>query len=278
MSKYYKTILQFKKNVQSVSLDPDALLYLEAIRPHYSATWFDDIALTEEQWDRVASDLFVEQKDFGIYNKNKAFYPLAGGTPESIRYNAKDPRNLDAAFRLTAVGSPTVTANGVQGNGTSQYYNTHLISGDYTNDFGYGVYSNSFTTGTFCHGATGVAGGARTELFPRLSSGGVNTFTAIGTGSYTTIAASASGLSSAYRNVNTHYARVNKTEATRTDSSANYTSSKLFLMARNNTAASTVDFYSPDLLQFAYACDFLTKLEHDNFVDIINNFQIALSR
>jgi hypothetical protein len=264
MSRYYRSIL----NVQQVApaLDPDAEAFLLAA------------GITDATITSAIDNLVLSLKADSIWTKMTALYPFVGGTASTHKFNLKDPRDLDAAFRLTFVGSPTHDANGMQGNGSSQYANTHLISGDYTNDFGYGVYSNSFTTGTFCHGATGVAGGARTELFPRLSSGGVNTFTAIGTGSYTTIAASASGLSSAYRNVNTHYARVNKTEATRTDSSANYTSSKLFLMARNNTAASTVDFYSPDLLQFAYACDFLTKLEHDNFVDIINNFQIALSR
>lgn len=109
-----------------IILDADAEKYLQAIRPHYSPTFFDDIGVDEADWDILVNDLFLQLKEFEIYDKIKAFYPLAGGTPESIRYNAKDPRNANNAFRLTAVGSPTVSAFGVQGNGTSQYYRTHL--------------------------------------------------------------------------------------------------------------------------------------------------------
>jgi len=120
MSRWYR-------HIASGGIDDDAKAYLSAIKPFYSPTWFDDIAKTESQWNKIASDLFESQKDFHVYDKNKAFYPLAGGTPESIRYNARDPRNLNEAFRLTAVGSPTVTSFGVEGNGSSQFYQTHLI-------------------------------------------------------------------------------------------------------------------------------------------------------
>jgi hypothetical protein len=141
MSRYYRSILNVQ---QGVILDPDALLYLQAIRPHYSATWFDDIALTEEQWDRVASDLFVSQKDFQIYDKNKAFYPLAGGTAGAHKFNGKDPRDLNAAFRLNFVGSPTHSANGVQGNGSTTYAESFIFTNTNinTNNNSFFLYSN----------------------------------------------------------------------------------------------------------------------------------------
>jgi hypothetical protein len=37
---------------------------------------------------------------FGIWRKTHAIYPLLGGTASAHKFNLKDPRDLNAAYRL----------------------------------------------------------------------------------------------------------------------------------------------------------------------------------
>jgi len=70
---------------------------------------------------------FVSLKSSGLWDKILAWYPFKGGTASSNKYNAKDPRDLDAAFRLTFFGGWVHSAGGSLPNGTNAYANTHLI-------------------------------------------------------------------------------------------------------------------------------------------------------
>ncbi len=64
----------------------------------------------------------------GIWTKLKAIYPVLGGTAATHKFNLKDPRDVDAAFRLSFLGGGwTHNSNGMTPNGTSSYANTFLI-------------------------------------------------------------------------------------------------------------------------------------------------------
>lgn len=63
-------------------------------------------------------------KSIGVWSKCKAIYPFVGGTAFKHKFNLKDPRDLDAAFRLVFFNSPTHSANGVQFDGINDYANT----------------------------------------------------------------------------------------------------------------------------------------------------------
>ena len=56
--------------------------------------------------------------------KIKALYPIVGGTAATHKFNFVDPRDLDAAFRLTFFGGWTHSANGMLSNGSNAYANT----------------------------------------------------------------------------------------------------------------------------------------------------------
>jgi hypothetical protein len=56
----------------------------------------------------------------------KAIYPFVGGTAASHKFNLKDPRDLDAAFRLTFTAGWVHSSTGAKPNGTSDYANTFL--------------------------------------------------------------------------------------------------------------------------------------------------------
>lgn len=76
-------------------------------------------------------------KTDGLWTKMKAIYPFVGGTATTHKYNLKDPRDLDAAFRLVFNGGWTHSANGATPNGTNGYADTklnpflHLINNNY---------------------------------------------------------------------------------------------------------------------------------------------------
>ena len=63
----------------------------------------------------------------GIWTKMKAIYPFVGGTATTHKYNLKDPRDLDAAFRLVFNGGWTHSSTGATPNGTNGYADTKLV-------------------------------------------------------------------------------------------------------------------------------------------------------
>jgi hypothetical protein len=54
-----------------------------------------------------------------LWNTLEAIYPMVGGTATSCKFNLKDPRDLNAAYRLQFFGGWTFSANGAQPNGTN---------------------------------------------------------------------------------------------------------------------------------------------------------------
>jgi hypothetical protein len=64
---------------------------------------------------------------YNIWNSLSVIYPFYGGTAASHKFNLKDPRNADAAYRLIFTGSPTHSAAGTEFNGVNQTANTYFI-------------------------------------------------------------------------------------------------------------------------------------------------------
>jgi hypothetical protein len=95
----------------------------------------------------------------------KAIYPFVGGTAFSHKFNLKDPRDLDAAYRLVFNGGWTHTGTGAQPNGTTGYADTkwtQSINGTINNQ-SLSVYNR--TNNTY----NGVDMGARVGLQSDLS-------------------------------------------------------------------------------------------------------------
>lgn len=92
-----------------------------------------------------------------LWSKFLAIYPFVGSTSSQMMYNLKDPRNLDAAYRLTFNGSYSFTSQGLDPSGNT-FANTFITpstsynSGGQTfgqNNASYWFYANSPTTGTY---------------------------------------------------------------------------------------------------------------------------------
>ena len=59
-----------------------------------------------------------------LWTTLKAIYPMVGGTATSCKFNLKDPRDLDAAYRLQFNGGWTFSSTGAKPNGTNANANT----------------------------------------------------------------------------------------------------------------------------------------------------------
>jgi len=70
--------------------------------------------------------LVLSLKEDGIWVKMNAIYPMVGGTATSHKWNLKDPRDLDAAYRLVFNGGWAHSTTGAKPNGSTAYANTFL--------------------------------------------------------------------------------------------------------------------------------------------------------
>jgi hypothetical protein len=108
--------------------DPDASLFIQVSE------------ITGSTQRGAIVDLIKDLKSNGIWSKMKAIYPFVGGTASTHKWNLKDPRDTDAAFRLTFNGGWTHSATGAKPNGSNAYANTYFNSALITRDSGHMAY------------------------------------------------------------------------------------------------------------------------------------------
>jgi len=70
--------------------------------------------------------LILALKSAGIWSRMIAIYPFVGGTADAHKWNLKDPRDNDSAFRLSFFGGWTHAATGAKPNGTNGYAKTFI--------------------------------------------------------------------------------------------------------------------------------------------------------
>lgn len=88
----------------------------------------------------ATTNMFVSLKSNNLYNKLYTLYPALGGTAGSCKFNAINPLDTDAAFRLTFFGGGTFSqATGYLGNQINAFADTHF------NPLTQGVPYTSFT-------------------------------------------------------------------------------------------------------------------------------------
>jgi len=70
--------------------------------------------------------LFTSLYSNGLYDKITAMYPMLGGVSASCKFNAKNPVDTNAAFRLSFNGGWSFNASGATGNNINTYARTFL--------------------------------------------------------------------------------------------------------------------------------------------------------
>ena len=97
-------------------LDVDASKVIEAVRS-------TGVTITPAMM-HYAHYLISNMKAIGTWSLCSAVYGFVGGTAGSHKFNWKDTRDLDAAFRLVFNGTVTHSSNGMQGDGSTGYADT----------------------------------------------------------------------------------------------------------------------------------------------------------
>jgi hypothetical protein len=103
--------------------------------------------ITNTTQANAINTLVTDLKSANLWTKMKAIYPFVGGTSLTHKFNLKDPRDLDAAFRILWAGGVTHSSNGVQFGGVNGYADTRLNANSSMsiNDFHISVYSRTNT-------------------------------------------------------------------------------------------------------------------------------------
>ena len=70
--------------------------------------------------------LFTELVSNGLYSKIIAMYPLLGGNASGCKFNAVNPVDTDAAYRITYSGGMTFSSDGQTGNGANGIGTTYI--------------------------------------------------------------------------------------------------------------------------------------------------------
>lgn len=132
------------------SMDPDALAFI------YAA------GITVPRERKAINDLVIGLKADSLWTKMDAIYPFVGNTAAQQKWNLKDPRDLDAAYRLQFNGTSTHASTGYTPNPESPY------TGGYANTFA-NVANDSNCHISFYSGTSNVSG-AKTSIGARDAS------------------------------------------------------------------------------------------------------------
>lgn len=110
-------------------LDADALAFITAA------------GITDATQISAIDTLVKSLKTASLWTKLIAFYPFVGGTATTHKFNLKDPRDLDAAYRIVFAGGMTHNANGITGNSLNAYGDTKFSEATTYTDLGLFAYS-----------------------------------------------------------------------------------------------------------------------------------------
>lgn len=249
-------------------IDPDAQAFITAA------------AITDPTQISALNTLVVDMKAASIWTKMKAVYPFVGGTASTHKWNLKDPRDLDEAFRLTFSGGWTHASTGALPNGSNGFADTKLsplsVLQQNNNSIGYyninstalvNTYNGVGNPNWFIIG-TGDSTNRRIDYWANAASGltstNTNAILGMAVGTRTSV-----NTSTIYRNgaFNGSYP-VN---------SQSLPSSAFYIGAINSGTGSTIN-YNNFGLAFFHISDGLTDTEAANFYTLVQNFNTTLNR
>lgn len=113
--------------------DEDVIAFMTATAiPDNNTLYFEgtDQEITGSNLWLAINTLVLNAKENGWWDLLDAAYPFIGGTSSTHKWNLKDPRDLDAAYRLTFTGGFTHSGTGCKGNGTDAWANPYIVGTD----------------------------------------------------------------------------------------------------------------------------------------------------
>jgi hypothetical protein len=246
--------------------------------------FLDAAGIKSSRQQRAVIELVRGLKNAQLWTKMKAIYPFVGGTATTHKFNLKDPRDADAAFRLSFFGGWTHSSNGSVGNANNAYADTFLVpSISLTNiNLHLSYYSRTSSTATTsCElGVSKQYGGndfVQLRSAANYAAGDVNTVL-----NYTTTNnASGYWLASTRANNDRKIWLNTNSEATLTTVNTSFiTAFNLYLGARANVTLGGYQavLYSDKQCAFATIGDGLTDTDATNLYNIVQRYQTSLGR
>lgn len=89
--------------------------------------YIDSAGITNATEKTAICNCVKQLKDSSLWTSMKAVYPLLGRSSSACKWNLKDIRQNDAAYRLSFFGGITFDSLGITGNGANSYANTSFI-------------------------------------------------------------------------------------------------------------------------------------------------------
>jgi len=226
------------------------------------------------------NQLVIDLKSAGVWSKGKAFYPFVGNTSASQKYNLKDPRDLDAAYRLTFFGGGTFSAHGYQPNGTNAYANTFLTPSTALtlNSQHISYYSRTNSNGTEVEIGCNNAGTSPNSLLEIRTAG--STYLSLAGSSYTTyVDANSFGLYLGSRTgASTIKLFKNNTNVATNGAGTGSTSNPSNSITIGALNGAVKQFYTTKQCAFASIGDGLTDAEALAFYNAVQLFNTTLGR
>jgi len=256
-----------------VLYDADALAFMTAA------------SITDNTQKTAINTLVTDLKSYNIWTKMKAVYPFVGGTAAQHKFNLKDPRDLDAAFRLQFANGWVHSSTGAKPNGVDGFAYTFIVPSvvQSLNSNGMGMYLGTLNTssssdpvhmGVFNNStqtSTLSINKANTNVTSRLNGSVINSSTITGTGFF----------SSQKTNATTTTIYKGSTSIGSGNSGGNL---PIVQIALGNISADPSTFFvygsgwTDSELRLSYVSEGLDSTEISNLYAVINTYQVALSR
>jgi len=256
--------------------DADALAFITAA------------SITDSTQQSAINTLVTDLKTYGIWTKMKAIYPFVGGTASSHKFNLKDPRDLDAAYRLVFNGGLTHDSMGISLNGTNGYADTRMNAN--STNFNYlsqhlSLYSRTNTDGGYVDMGVQTGSGKRFvefcirlngsfygALFYNDTNGGADylTYTNNDSRGFYTFNRPSNTIVNIFKNSN------KVSTKTQTSSNTMFSETPLFIGAVNGFPSA--GGYTNRQYAFASIGDGLTDAEALAFYNAVQTYQTTLGR
>lgn len=227
--------------------------------------------ITDTTQKSAINTLVTSLKSANIWTKMKAIYPFVGGTATSHKFNLKDPRDLDVAFRLGFYGGWAHSSNGVTPNGTNGYADTYLTPNTSLSLLNQHI---SFYSRTNSAGGVDIAAG---ESATTIQIWGSTLYYDVSSGGYKTVSVSNStGLIMAQRlnYVNNVFKNNSKIKTDNLGSYEGFLPSTTIELSRVRTGG----YYSNKNLAFATIGNAMSDAEALAFYTAVQAYQTTLGR
>jgi len=237
--------------------------------------------ITDTTQKQAICTLVSDLQTYGIWTKMKAIYPFVGGTSSTHKWNLKDPRDLDAAFRLVFSGGWTHSSNGAKPNGTNGYANTYLSpSGSLLlNDTHIAYYSRENLTYTGVVVGASSTGNGQCLLTMKVDPGTPQDYSCIHNNATATTSPSRNDAMFIASRVTSTAFKVYRNSTTYRNSTVSSTSLStvnFYIGARNNNNSATQ--YTALQCAFASIGNGLTDTEAANLYTAVQAYQTTLGR